>query len=57
MRRGRGDTLYESFAYWAVQGTLFSRRHPNGRYPRKLPRMRELEPAPASTGEETSRRG
>jgi hypothetical protein len=57
MRRSRGDSLYENFEYWAVKGTLFARRHPNGRYPRNLPRMRDLAPASASTDEETPRRG
>ena len=56
MRVRRGDMLYENFEYWAVKSILFARRHPHGCYPRNLPRMRDLESAPASAAEETASR-
>ena len=42
MRETRGDSLYENFEYLAVLGQQWTDAHPDGAYPRGLPRWREL---------------
>jgi hypothetical protein len=43
MRSVRGESLYENFEYLAVQGLLWVRRHPQGSYPKRLPRFRNID--------------
>ena len=43
IRVTRGDSLYENFEYWAAKGRLWARAHPQGAYPKKMPRMRDLK--------------
>jgi hypothetical protein len=50
MRITRGDSLYENFEYWAARGRLWARAHPQGAYPRKMPRMRDLKGIGSSAG-------
>ena len=42
MRRNRGPSQYENFEYLAVRAALWQQRYPNGTYPARLPRMRDL---------------
>ena len=43
MRIDRGASLYENFEYLAVQGLLWSRGHPHGNYPKRLPRFSAID--------------
>jgi hypothetical protein len=38
MRERRGPTLYENFEYLAVSGEMWQRDHPDGLYPKNVPR-------------------
>jgi hypothetical protein len=50
MRVTRGESLYENFEYWAARGRLWAKANPEGAYPRKMPRMRELKGVGIGTG-------
>lgn len=43
MRIKRGPAAYENFEYAAVRAELWMRRHPDGSYPRSMPRMDGLK--------------
>lgn len=43
MRKTRGDSLYENFEYIVVRSRLFISKHPDGLYPKGLPRVADLE--------------
>jgi hypothetical protein len=51
LRRTRGDTLYENFEYLVARGVLFERAHPQGTYPARTPRMRDLRAGPPLGGD------
>lgn len=43
MRELRGPSLYENFEYLAVQCLIWTKRHPQGAYPRGLPRFADID--------------
>ena len=43
IRVTRGETLYENFEYWAASGRLWAKANPQGHYPKKMPRVRDLK--------------
>jgi hypothetical protein len=43
MRVTRGETLYENFERWAATDRMWAKAHPEGVYPKKMPRMRDLK--------------
>jgi hypothetical protein len=49
MRRHGGPAAWENFEYLAVRSELWNQRHPDGAYPPRLPRMRELRRAKVDT--------
>lgn len=42
IRESAGPSALENFEYLAVRAELWNRRHPDGTYPARLPRMRDL---------------
>ena len=42
LRERAGPSAFENFEYLAVRAELWTRRYPNGTYPSRHPRMREL---------------
>jgi hypothetical protein len=42
VRERTGPAIFENFEYLAVRAELWRRRHPNGAYPARLPRMTDL---------------
>lgn len=44
VRERAGAATCENFEYLAVRAKQWERRHPNGTYPARMPRMRDLEP-------------
>ena len=42
VRRRAGLSAFENFEYLAVRAAQWSRRYPNGTYPGRLPRMRDI---------------
>jgi hypothetical protein len=46
-RKASGPSTSENFEYLAVKARRFMSKYPDGTYPRRLPKMSELEPQPA----------
>lgn len=43
LRQRGGPSAFENFEYLAVRAKLWERRYPDGTYPRRLPRMADLD--------------